>query len=54
MMEMGLDMGGFCGTYIASFGKLGNHGLVDVWITMGVGNPPALAAAAAKKRLKEK
>lgn len=43
-------MGGFVGTYTATFERLVGDRVVDFWIHMGIGSPPALAAAAAKRK----
>ncbi|KAL8834764.1 MAG: hypothetical protein Q9170_003613 [Blastenia crenularia] len=48
-MELGLDRGGFCGTYTASIARLTANGLADFWIQMGIGDPIPLAAAAARR-----
>ncbi|KAI4126622.1 MAG: hypothetical protein LQ338_003644 [Usnochroma carphineum] len=46
--------GGFLGTYVASFSRLVDDEVVEWWVHMGIGSPPELAAAAAKRRVKGK
>ncbi|KAI4118848.1 MAG: hypothetical protein LQ345_001182 [Seirophora villosa] len=54
MMDLYLNMGGFVGSYVASFERIVGDEIIDFWVSMHYGPPPPLAAAAAKmKRLKE-
>ncbi|KAL9028352.1 MAG: hypothetical protein Q9196_003270 [Gyalolechia fulgens] len=48
-MELTLDRGGFVGTYIASIARHGADGFADFWVQLGIGDPPLLTAAAARK-----
>ncbi|KAL8692965.1 MAG: hypothetical protein Q9218_002114 [Villophora microphyllina] len=46
-MEHSIDMNGFIGPYVATFERLVGDRIVDFWVQLGIGTPPALAAAAA-------
>ncbi|KAI4175942.1 MAG: hypothetical protein LQ346_007971 [Caloplaca aetnensis] len=49
-MDDAMARGGFVGFYVASFERLAPDNLLKFWIHMGVGEPPGLAAAGAKRR----
>ncbi|KAL8897553.1 MAG: hypothetical protein Q9207_007164 [Kuettlingeria erythrocarpa] len=49
-MDDAMARGGLIGFYVASFERLNADHVLKFWIHMGVGEPPALAAAAAKRR----
>lgn len=47
-MELVLNRGGFCGTYMGTMERL-TDGFIEYYIRLGFGDPLALAAAAARK-----
>ncbi|KAL8702734.1 MAG: hypothetical protein Q9201_004087 [Fulgogasparrea decipioides] len=47
-MERLTDMGGLIGSYVASFERRVGENVIDFWVYLGIGTPPALAATAAK------
>ncbi|KAL9601886.1 MAG: hypothetical protein Q9219_002239 [cf. Caloplaca sp. 3 TL-2023] len=53
-MEMALEKGGFCGTYLASVQRIDGVTEADIWIRMGIGEPADLADAAAAARMKKR